>query len=127
MSKTTIIKRDGTPGGFDECRRLLAACSLGSGGAYMADMVRKADDELDRLEADARAIWAVRVLDRGARAHNRRPTAPLPCLRDVDGLFRHTGEFLIEGAAGRFGSEDAARIAAAEALVAEDPSLGEGL
>jgi hypothetical protein len=72
MTKTVIVKRDGAPGAFDECRRLLAACSLGSGGAYMADMIRKADGELDRLEAMVARDADVRTLDDWRKARHWR-------------------------------------------------------
>lgn len=87
MTKTIVIKRDGAPGAFDACRRLLAACSLGSGGAYMADLIAKADDELDRLEADAQALADVRTLDEWAAGQPIRTPSPSPYKTEVGDWF----------------------------------------
>lgn len=82
-------------------------------------------------EADARALWAVRVLD---RKHAR--------LRAERGSIYTDGPHVVALSSGRFvvifwgsaqykldsrATEDAARIEAAEALVAEDPTLGIGM
>lgn len=71
-------------------------------------------------QADARALWAVRVLDALAGRSDGRSWRTT-----------HNGqscECMFPGHVARSGpTPDAARIAAAEALVEEDPSLGEGL
>lgn len=88
--------------------------------------------ELAKLEADARALWAVRVLDAWACKHEHvkvgrniamwemvRLTGPTEwAVRLYEGkwVYHHKGP-----------TPDAARIAAADALLAEDQSLGEGL
>ena len=84
-----------------------------------------------RLKADARALWAVRVLDAWAR-HNL--CDPPHAERHLDGPRDNPVRFGVEyvdkngyHVSSRAGNEDAARIAAAEALIAEDPSLGVGL
>lgn len=63
------------------------------------------------------ALWAVRVLD--AWAKRERLRAPSPC-RHADGIgwFIHARGYIKDQV-----SPDAARIAAAKALVAEDPTL----
>jgi hypothetical protein len=78
-----------------------------------------------KLEADARALWAVRVLD--AAAYH---LARLCYTRFSAGYgWRTEYEHNHVPVAGHdfSATPDAARIAAAEALVAEDPALGEGL
>jgi hypothetical protein len=72
-----------------------------------------------KLEADARAIWAVRVLDaRGLRWQCVDYHGPYA----VDPSKRYRCEVGTQ-AAYEAETPDAARIAAAEALVAADPSL----
>jgi hypothetical protein len=86
--------------------------------------LRKLNEVMGKLEADARALWAVRVLDRWAERNAERALSPEqadPVTSDVWAVFE-SGEIIATGA-----TPDAARIAAAEALVAEDPTLGEGL
>lgn len=81
----------------------------------------------DPVKADARALWAVMVLDAWAKKHMRR--APSPCFMGASWALsvpiRVPGGSETRTFHG--GDADAARIAAAEALVAEDPSLGAGL
>ena len=83
------------------------------------------------LEADARALWAVRVLDAWRKAlHGRRveesthsDTCSLCELWDNEQGFGVT-EFGLRVQEAHTGADpDAARIAAATALVAADPSL----
>ncbi len=51
--KTIIVRRDGKPGAFDACRRLLAVCSISaSRHPNLMKMIAEADAELDRLEAE---------------------------------------------------------------------------
>lgn len=111
--KVTVLGFDhGPPGAFDACRRLLAACVGASGGRHCGELIAKADAELDRLEADARALWAVRVLD----AHgDYRVTTSEPVLVRVFRGGEKTLRF-------RGADEDAARLAAAHAVF---PSLDE--
>ncbi len=74
-----------------------------------------------KLEADARALWAVRVLDNEARQ------------RGIDeGPYRphwvgDEWEIVIAEKLVRFADPDAARIAAATAFVAADPGLDPSL
>jgi hypothetical protein len=82
-------------------------------------------DTIAKLQADARALWAVRVLDRWTRyegAQTGRWYVVQCCvvvLHAVSRVNPATGsERYFDGP-----TPDAARIAAAEALVAEDPSL----
>ncbi len=71
----------------------------------------------------ARALWAVRVLDRWAERDKGKPGAEYPQPYEAEnGWF-----FLLRGRRLWGATLDVARIAAAEALVAEDPTLGEGL
>ena len=85
----------------------------------------------DRLAVDARALWAVRVLDAWS---DRNPgelsptTGKRPLRPDVEesgAVHRVAGEYCVWiGSATYWGpTPDAARIAAAEALIAADPSL----
>jgi hypothetical protein len=109
--------------------------------------------ELARFEADARALWAVRVLDAWAERRASRADAGYPehwscfpwgdlqtacgerrvrdCVcGDCESLRIQTFRVTLSGDGGQIfdgPTPDAARIAAADALVAEDPSLGEGL
>jgi hypothetical protein len=91
----------------------------------------------EQLEADARALKAVRVLDawagecRGYYRVRGNWEASLHAVRGVPSdpsvgcqLMSEEGH---EGRTFLGATADAARIAAAEALLAEDPSLGEGL
>jgi hypothetical protein len=95
--------------------------------AFMANEARRlaGEDRAKRLEADARALRAVRVLDRWAGRD--------PALNWIVNGSGWVSCRLIDNNGGthdRFFNgpdADAARIAAAEALEAEDPSLGEGL
>lgn len=83
-------------------------------------------DAHEKKQADARALWAVRVLDRAE-------VKPYGCRYSwawADG--GAVVSLLVTYPSGRGRAFEgaarmAARIAAAEALVAEDPSLGEGL
>jgi hypothetical protein len=86
-----------------------------------------------KLEADARALWAVRVLD-ALLARNSRATNCAHCTltnNPVSGLWSlvvvRYPNLAQRGMRYSGPTADAARIAAAEALVVEDPSLGEGL
>lgn len=76
---------------------------------------------LSYLEEDLRALWAVRVLDRWA-ARGQVPFSTLPntgtATRDRGAWESFSCERMYFGP-----TPDAARIAAAEALVAEDPTL----
>jgi hypothetical protein len=76
-----------------------------------------------------RALWAVRVLDRWAEKTGE--TASHDTCRKPIGTWWCTVWQGYEGDDDaqhyKADSADAARIAAAEALVAEDPTLGEGL
>jgi hypothetical protein len=106
-----------------------------SGGPFLHELhpcaqycIYELTERIAKLEADARALWAVRVLDRWAERSrfkrytcSRADTAPYLCQRfwmvgDEKRVAQHFAP-----------TPDAARIAAAEALVAEDPSLGDGL
>ena len=98
------------------------------------DSQAEVNTAIAKLEADARALWAVRVLDRWAaesRGYHRVRGNWNASLYAVRGEGSCGCQLMSEeGHEGRtfLGSDqDAARIAAAEALVAEDPSLGEGL
>lgn len=83
----------------------------------------QANEAKSQIESDARALWAVRVLDRWADLEETRSWE----------VYRMRNGWEIELRADQASSfhqeatPDAARIAAAEALVAEDPSLAEGL
>jgi hypothetical protein len=85
----------------------------------------------EQEKADDRALWAVKVLDKWAKAG--------PGMREVrtfcsvnQRAATHLYEYGAKSAyhysplPGTVYDPDAARIAAAEALVAEDPTLGEG-
>jgi hypothetical protein len=81
-------------------------------------------DTVGKLEADARALWAVRVLDAWA-------SKPGLCwkLECSHGSYRVTHWSAYDSEHGLLGggpTPDSARIAAAKALMAEDPSLGHG-
>lgn len=90
-------------------------------------------DAHEKKQADARALWAVRVLDA------RLAGMPDGCGWEVSKCsvgyyveFTDGTRAALDGPWDRTlevdcMTPDAARIAAAEALVAEDPSLGEGL
>lgn len=81
---------------------------------------------LEKDRADARALKAVRVLDAWAAKH----ASPLGVnSHDIgcSGNGERWAVFIGERKFEHAGSPDAARIAAAEALLAEDPSLGDGL
>jgi hypothetical protein len=106
---------------------------VGASGDDRAHGILIAAAELrDRLAADARALWAVRVLDRWTAIDPAKrswmttghPAQQFSCkLTDLVGRCepaRPLPRFVAD-------TPDAARIAAADALVAEDPSLGEGL
>ncbi len=80
------------------------------------------------IRAALRALWAVRVLDRWALSSKRR-NVPAPS-RYKGAPSSVTAEWFCAPTPGTCGfgpTPDAARIAAAEALVADDPTLGEGL
>lgn len=95
----------------------------------------------DKEMADARALWAVRVLDAHCRKVNgytqRLPLDTIthkvrPALNALEPAFvcqtvRASNGYVVSQPGGGGATEDAARIAAAEALVAADPSLGVGL
>jgi hypothetical protein len=114
-----------------EAIRLAFERELGSGDRDEADALREAlanTAELHRADALIgqlrEALWAVRVLDAWAEKHIRRAPSPV-CL--VDERWSVAVPIRVPG-----GSEtrafyastpDAARIAAAKALVAEDPTL----
>jgi hypothetical protein len=102
---------------FQEC---------GMGCPFDSETIRK-------LEADARALWAVRVLDRQL---GKLPSGSSYELNiELDGcwiMFRDLHGDSLDGPWDKalkvdHPHPDAARIAAADELVAEDPSLGEGL
>ncbi len=81
-----------------------------------------------RLEADARALWAVRVLDRWAKGSKALEWRVTDCSEQVCCTLQRTVNGGQVADTDYYGpTPDAARIAAAEALVAEDPTLGEGL
>ncbi len=83
----------------------------------------------EAARADARALWAVRVFDalgrRLVKVNGPYTGGVSPCLIQLGGGF--SAHWLGCGNQPVRESEDAARIAAAEARVAEDPTLGEGL
>lgn len=74
----------------------------------------------------AKALWAVRVLDRWSKYDGPQRGQWYVCQLGVCALHKQPQDIhpprFFEGP-----TPDAARIAAAEALVAEDPTLGEGL
>ena len=79
----------------------------------------------DRLEADTRAIWAVRVLDAYAETAPKEWQYPHEPLRNSPSPCRLSSTYCVTwlGGAAYGNTRDAARIAAATALVAADPSL----
>lgn len=84
----------------------------------------------DLVEADARALWAVRVLDRWRKQGIGKRRWTMTEAYDYDGIISAHCCHVAWGDGDKDyagDSEDAARIAAAKALVAEDTSLGEGL
>jgi hypothetical protein len=86
-------------------------------------MVRLEREREAKLEADARALWAVRVLDAWqVRYPDNHAFATYIA---AHGDWRCGSHSYYQSGNGK--TPDAARIAAAEALVAEDPTLGEGL
>jgi hypothetical protein len=92
----------------------------------------------EQAHADARALWAVRILWRHAAKHATRHS--FGASTSLEGKL-HAASSVLVGATGERGGVSrvygrhglneaeglAAMIAAADALVAEDPTLGEGL
>jgi hypothetical protein len=114
----------------------ISAClHSGQASAKKIDAQRALSGLRLALEADARALWAVRVLDLWQAKHT--PLAECwHTTHTVNGrldwfrcnVFRHAAKCERERVCFEDGpTPDAARIAAAKALVAEDPTLGEGL
>jgi len=97
--------------------------SLERARAYFS---RMSLEDWQTRQAGARALWAVRVLDAYTRKHaypfgENDHTVKCSGTGDVWRVLLGSWEFPAAS------TPDGARIAAAEALVEEDPSLGEGL
>jgi len=85
-----------------------------------------------KVEADARALWAVRVLDRKQDQLIAEHGANSPRAEWPQVIAASSGRFTVVWWGSQFSipyldTRDAARIVAAEALVAADPTLVEGL
>ena len=89
----------------------------------------KADDEREQADRGARALWAVRVLDAWALRNSgfafKTDTAPNDCDTREPWICGVAMSRKHRHLARRGVSPGAARISAAEALLAADPTLGE--
>ncbi len=88
-----------------------------------SDAYKHAQLKVEQIEADARALWAVRVLDRWALWRN----GSWCCFPDSGRWTCSATATFIVGERASNETATGSRVAAAEALVAGDSTLGENL